>query len=154
MKNLHTTLILILVLAGSAFSQENRKEEIEKLRKEYFTRQLNLSADEAKKFWPVYNEMQLEIQKLHKEKRGRMRNIKENFNTMSDAELEKMINDELAFRQKELDIDKKYHERYKSILSVRKLALYYRAQEGFKRELIRKIKDNREDKGPRVERMD
>jgi Skp family chaperone for outer membrane proteins len=141
MKRVYSILMFLIACTSIAFAQENRKEEIEKFRKEYFTRQLNLSADEAKKFWPVYNEMQSELQKIHKEKRSRMRAIREDFNSMTDAELEKALNEELANRQKELDIEKKYHDRFKSILGIKKLALYYRAQEGFKRELLRKIKD-------------
>lgn len=148
MKKLYILLILLFTITISSIAQENRKEEIEKFRKEYFTRQLNLSADEAKKFWPIYNEMQVEFHKLQKDRRSRMRAIREDFESMSDAELEKSINDELVFRQKELDLDKKYHERYKAVLSVRKLALYYRAQEGFKRELLKQIKD-KGGRGPR-----
>jgi hypothetical protein len=82
-----------------------------------------------------------------------MRNIREDFESMSDAELEKAINDEMTNRQQELDLDKKYHERYKAILSIRKLALYYRAQEGFKRELLRQIQD-KGGRGPRGPEMD
>ncbi len=148
MKKIYTLLLILFAFVNSTFAQENRKEEIEKFRKEYFTRQLNLTADEAKKFWPVYNEMQTEMQKLQKEKRARMRTIREEFESMTDAELEKAINDELSFRERELNLEKKYHERYKSILSVRKLALYYRAQEGFKRELLKQIRE-KGGKGPR-----
>ncbi len=153
MKKLYTILFVLFAMVHSTFAQGNRKEDIEKFRKEYFTRQLNLTADEAKKFWPIYNEMQVEMQKLHKEKRARMRNIREDFESMTDAELEKAINDEMTNRQQELDLDKKYHERYKAILSIRKLALYYRAQEGFKRELLRQIQD-KGGRGPRGPEMD
>ncbi len=148
MKKLYILLLFLFAIHASSIAQENRKEEIEKFRKEYFTRQLNLSADEAKKFWPIYNEMQEEFHKIQRERRSRMRSIREDFESMSDAELEKSINDELIFRQKELDLDKKYHERYKAVLSVRKLALYYRAQEGFKRELLKQLKD-KGGRGPR-----
>jgi hypothetical protein len=148
MKKLYILLLFMFAIHANSIAQENRKEEIEKFRKEYFTRQLNLTAEEAKKFWPVYNDMQAEFHKLQKEKRSRMRTIREDFESMSDVDLEKSINDELVFRQKELDLDRRYHERYKAVLSVRKLALYYRAQEGFKRELLKQIKD-KGGRGPR-----
>lgn len=137
--------LLFLMISTFAFAQEpgDRREEIESFRVAYFTRQIGLNAEEAKKFWPIYNEMQEEIQKLHRERRNRHRMGRENAENLSDAELEKMINDEFASRQKELDIEKKYHDRYKSVLSMKKLALYYRAQESFKRELLRKIQSER-----------
>lgn len=153
MKKIYLLICLILLgLYSTTNAQENRKEEIEKFRKEFFTRQLNLNAEEAKKFWPIYDEQQIEFQKIQKDKRTRMRTFREDFESMTDAELEKAINDEMIFRQKELDLDKKYHEKYKAVLNVRKLALYYRAQEGFKRELIRKLQEKgRRPRGPEMD---
>ncbi len=139
-------ILLLLILITSfniSFAQDHRREEIESFRVAYFTRQVGLNTDEAKKFWPVYNEMQEEIQKLQRERRMRHRNGREAQENLSDAELEKMINEEFNSRQKELDIEKKYHERYKEILPMKKLAQYYRAQEGFKRELLKKIQSER-----------
>lgn len=143
MKKIYILAFVFLFFVKLGFAQEKRREEIESFRVAYFTRQLNLTSEEAKKFWPVYNEMQNEIQKLQKERRNRHRDLRDNQDNISDAELEKSIDDEMASRQKELDIEKKYHERFKQILSMKKLALYYRAQEGFKRELIRKLQDQR-----------
>ncbi len=143
MKKIYILAFVFLAFFKNTQAQDNRKEEIETFRIAFFTRQLNLTSEEAKKFWPVYNEMQAEMQKLQKERKMRHRNTRDNMDNLSDAELEKVINDEMASRQKELDIEKKYHERFKAILSMKKLALYYRAQEGFKRELIRKLQGQR-----------
>lgn len=143
MKKLYILAIVFLSIVNITIAQENRKEEIEAFRIAYFTRQLNLSSEEAKKFWPVYNEMQTEIQKIQKERRMRHRDLRDNNDNLSDAELEKSINDEMNSRQRELDIEKKYHERYKAILPMKKVAVFYRAQEGFKRELLRKLQDQR-----------
>lgn len=143
MKKIYILAFVFLALLKNTQAQENRREEIESFRIAFFTRQLNLTSDEAKKFWPVYNEMQTEMQKLQRERKMRHRDSRDNMDNLSDAELEKVINDEMLSRQKELDIEKKYHERFKAILSMKKLAQYYRAQEGFKRELIRKLQDQR-----------
>ncbi len=143
MKKIYILAFMLLFIIKLGNAQEKRREEIESFRVAYFTRQLNLTSEEAKKFWPVYNEMQTEIQKLQKERRNRHRDLRDNEENISDAELEKSINEEMASRQKELDIEKKYHERFKQILSMKKLAIFYRAQEGFKRELLRKLQDQR-----------
>jgi hypothetical protein len=154
MKKLIYSLILLLAMVGSSKAQrpgggpghhpmDDRREEIEAYRTAYFTRQIGLTTKEAERFWPVYNEMQNEIQKLQKERRMRQRGFGEELEGMKDAEIEKLINEEFISRQKELDIEKKYNEQFKSILGLKKLALYYRAQEGFKRELVRKMQEFR-----------
>lgn len=142
MKKLYIIAILILSFAQFADAQEKRREEIESFRIAYFTRQLELSSEDAKKFWPVYNEMQIEMQKIHKERKARNQAARENKDDLSDAEIEKLINEQFALRQKELDIEKKYHDKFKSVLTMKQLARYYRAQEGFKRELLRKLQDS------------
>jgi hypothetical protein len=143
MKKIYILAFIIFALLKTTSAQDNRREEIESFRIAFFTRQLNLTPDEAKKFWPVYNEMQAEMQKIHKDRRMRHRDERDNFDNLSDAEIEKTINDEMASRQKELDIEKKYHDRFKAVLPMKKIAIYYRAQEGFKRELLRKLQGQR-----------
>jgi hypothetical protein len=153
MKKYILILSFLIVGLNTAFAQrpgpggpgrDDRREEIENFRIAFFTREIGLTSKEAEKFWPVYNEMQGEIQKLHRERRERHRSsMEDQLDKMSDAEIEKLISEEFASRQKELDIERKYHDRYKSILSMKKLALYYRAQEEFKRELVRKLQEIR-----------
>lgn len=144
--------LTILSLAGFAQrpgpgpgpGPEERREEIEAFRTAYFTRTIGLNTKEAEKFWPIYNEMQMEIQKLQKDRRSRHRgSMEDQLDQMSDAEIEKLIMEEFASRQKEIDIEKKYNEQFKTVLPMKKLALYYRAQEGFKRELVRKMQEMR-----------
>ncbi len=139
-------IFLFTILLGfeSLYAQgPDKREQIESFKIAYFTKQIGLSADEAKKFWPVYDAMQDEVHRLQKERRMRHRTIRQNVENINDSELEKMINDDFASRQKELDIEKKYHEQFKAILNVKKLALFYRAQESFKRELLRKIQEEK-----------
>ena len=51
--------------------RDDRREEIENFRIAFFTREIGLTSKEAEKFWPIYNEMQGEIQKLQRERRER-----------------------------------------------------------------------------------
>ena len=60
---------------------------------------------------------------------------------MSDKEIEKLVDGEIIFRQNEMDVKKKFHLQLKKVLPLRKLALLYRAEEDFKRELLKKIQE-------------
>ncbi len=122
---------------------EERKEEIESMKIGFLTRKLNLTPDEAKKFWPVYNQYSDELKKLRDDQRNKRRDVKENIDSKSDKEMEKVVDDEIAFRQQELDVVKKYHSQFKQVLPVKKVAVLYRSEEEFKRELIEKIKERR-----------
>jgi hypothetical protein len=75
-------------------------------------------------------------------------NAREDMDSMSDAEIEKTVDSEIAFRQAELDIIKKYHPQFKKVLPIRKVGRLYRAEEEFKRELLRKLQDKKDDRRP------
>jgi len=146
MKN--TLLILIFFLTVSfAFAQpggkrlEDRKEKIEALKIAFLTRELNLTSEEAKSFWPVYNKFEEEMHTLRENRRKERGDMKADIENMTDKEAEQFVNSEIAFRQNELDIIKKYHPQFKQVLPVKKVALLIRAEEDFKRELLRRMQD-------------
>ena len=124
----------------------DRKEQIESMKIAFLTKKLDLTPDEAKRFWPVFNQFTDEIQGLRKDRKDKIRDARDDFDKLSDKDVEKLVDDEIIFRQQELDVIKKYHAQFKSVLPIKKVARLYRAQEEFKRELLERIKDRREDR--------
>lgn len=124
---------------------EQKKEKVEAMKIGFITQQMDLTPEEAQKFWPVYNQMNNEIETLRKERKLSRENAKETFDVMTDADIEKLINDEMASRQKELDIHKKYVGQFKSVLPVKKVAQFYKAEEQFKRKLLEKIQEKKQE---------
>ena len=162
MKKLRIILpLFLLLIAASGYTQpqrmrkdaghgpglEERKENIEAMKIAFLTRKLDLSPEEAKKFWPVYNGFTDETKKLRKNRRENVRDAREDFDKMNDKEVEKLIDGEIVFRQQELDVMKKYHGQFKEVLPMKKVALLYKAEEDFKKELLERIKERRGERG-------
>ena len=61
---------------------------------------------------------------------------------MSDKEAEAYLVAELTLKQKEYELSKEYYEKFKKVLPIKKIALIRRAEEDFKKELIKNIKGN------------
>ncbi len=122
---------------------DERREEIETMKIGFITKKLDLSSEEAKTFWPVYNKFQDELEAIRKQRRNDMRDFRENFKELNDKEAEKLIDNEIASRQKELDVMKSYHLQFKKILPVKKVLLLYRSEEDFKRELLDRLRDRK-----------
>ena len=56
MNNMKRTIFLFLTLLTCvAFGQEDKRSQIQAMKTAYITEELDLSTDEAEKFWPVYN---------------------------------------------------------------------------------------------------
>lgn len=126
---------------GKAERQQEKKENIESMKIAFITNKLDLTPEEAQKFWPVYNQYNDKLQELRKKRRQDEREAKKNFDGLSDKELEQAIDNDLAIRQKELDLQKEYNAKYKAVLPIKKVSKLYAAEEQFKMVLLDKLKD-------------
>jgi len=152
MKTLKITLLSLLLVSSSVILAqppggrlEERKEEIDAMKIGFLTKRLNLTSEEAKVFWPVYNQYQDELENLRKSRRGERKETKDDFSNMTDKDVEKVVDGEIAFRQQELDIMKKYHAQFKQVLPIKKVAILYRTEEDFKRELLKRIQERKDE---------
>jgi hypothetical protein len=141
MKNL-LFVTLMFLLPTTLLAQRPRGEEIESLKIAFFTQKLDLSPDEAKIFWPIYNDMQAELNNLHKERMQKMISFRkvDEIDNLTDAQVQNLITSEFDFKQRELNLNKKYYSKLKSSLPIKVVGKFYRAQEGFKRELLNRFK--------------
>ncbi len=101
-------LISFLFVAFPIFAQENEAKDqdevienskmaqsIDALKMAYITKELNLSPDEAQKFWPIYNYYSSEIKKARKDFRQ----------------------DDLAFEERKIGIMRRYQDDFRRILN-------------------------------------
>lgn len=147
MKNIIVASLLFMLpfLAAAQKPGGDRSAEIESLRISYLTQKLDLSEDEAKIFWPIYNDFQKEQSALRKERSQNMISFRKStdIDNLSDTEVQNLIVNELNFKQRDLSIEKKYYYKLKSSLPIKTVGKYYRAQETFKRELLSRYKNGR-----------
>lgn len=120
---------------------ENKKDKIDALRVSFIGRQVDFSNSEAQAFWPLYNECSDKLELLRRAFRKQY-NKNTNFDLFSDKEAEAFLLADIVLKQKELDIQKEYYEKYKKVISLKKIALVKKAEEDFKKELIKNIKGN------------
>ncbi|KQR68140.1 hypothetical protein [Pedobacter sp. Leaf176] len=142
MKNLFFAALLLL-LPSIIWAQRPKGEEIESLKIAFFTKKLDLSPEDAKVFWPIYNDMQAEQNALRKERFQKMISFRKvtEIDNLTDAQIQSLITSEFDFRQRDLNIEKKYYNKFKAVLPIKIIGKFYRAQEAFKRELLNRFKD-------------
>jgi len=147
MKTQALFIILLSFLTMQAVSQDRgrfsgeKREKVESMKIGFLTKRLDLTPEEAQAFWPVYNQMSKEKETLRKNRRSENREAREDMSSMSDKEVEKLVDDEIAFRQAEVDLLKKYHGQFKQVLPIKKVALLYKSEDDFKRHLLHEIRE-------------
>ena len=137
--------ILFTCIIHLSFAQkaERKGERIESFKIAFITKRLDLTSEEATRFWPVYNQYQSELKELRDKNKKVLMNAYINIETMSDKEIELVLDDEYAFKQNELNVIKKYLPQFKLVLPVRKVAKLFKAEEDFKTELLKRMQQNK-----------
>lgn len=144
MKHLIIAMLFFIPTITMAQRGGERNNEIESYRIAYLTQKLELTAEEAKIFWPIYNDWQKEQSTLRKERSQKMisfRKITE-IEKLSDTEVQTLIMNDFNFKQRDLNLDKKYYYKLRSSLPIKIVGKFYRAQEAFKRELLAKYRNS------------
>jgi Skp family chaperone for outer membrane proteins len=149
----HTLLLLFTAAALNTAAQdddmpaipEERMQEIKAQKTAVLTQRLDLSPAEAEKFWPVYNQFDKELDANRKEMRAEHKAAKKDTD-LTEAEASAAIDKEMAGRQKELDIRKKYAAEFKKTIGAVKTLKLGKAERDFRKELIKRFRDRMEDR--------
>ncbi len=124
-------LSLTVLFANSQdqrMQRENRLAEIKKIQAmemAFITKELNLSPNEAQKFWPVFNQYRNELRTVATEKK---------------------MGDHLEKQQKTLDIKKKYRDDFSKVMSQERANKVFGAEEEFKSLVRREFQKRQSEK--------
>lgn len=132
-------IFLLVAIALAGFLQVNAQEgndKIEAMKIAFITKRLQLSTEEAQKFWPVYNQYEAEKKQIRQSTIGSVKELKED-GDFTNAEAEQAITKYVEFKAKDLDLIKKYVIEFKKILPATKVAKLVTAEEHFKKMLTK-----------------
>ena len=141
---IYTFLFALVLIAFSGQAQSNRGgergEKIEAARTAFLTDKMKLTTEQAQKFWPLYNEYDAK----RKELRRQSRPFKgQNLEALSDAQIKDQMNLMFDSRQKELNLDKEYADKFQKVISVRQLAAMYKGEREFTKALLQKLNEGK-----------
>lgn len=134
-------LLLILCINITYAQTDAKKDKIDALRAAFISKKVNFTTQETQSFWPLYNEMNDKLDAARKTFRLQY-NSKTNYDFATDKEAEAYLAAELNLKQKEFEIYRDYYEKFKKNLPVKKVADVRRAEDDFKKEIIKIIKEN------------
>ena len=140
--------IITMVLSTPLFSQADRADRIEAEKIAFFTKRLDLSPEEARKFWPVYNDFTSRKEKVIQERNGLIRYLNQNSHNLSDKELEESGDKLISFILEEAELTGIYHEKFKEVLPPAKVVRIYSTEVQFRTMLLNQLRQKREQQQP------
>lgn len=145
MKRIIIFLLIILIYpVTKSVAQNTNLEKLNNYKIGFFTKRLNLTSEEAEKFWPVYNEYQGQKNLLQLEKLKLNRTFNQNESTLNDRQLEEMGDKYVDCIVQESALAVTFHKKLKTVLSPAKVIMYYQAENQYKIQLLNELQNQRQ----------
>jgi hypothetical protein len=147
MKKIYTiSLIFFVALLGitvsPGFAQQGAdaelRDRIRAAQVAYLSQKLDLTPDEAQKFWPLYNQYTKEVELLIAERKGTGKPLTDHTTTPQPAA---GTDNELGYEQRMLDIKTHYNKEFQKVLPSTKASNVFRSEREFRSQLVRSLKE-------------
>jgi hypothetical protein len=106
---------------------------IEMVKENFIGRQLRLTPDEARAFWPVYRQ--------YVQDQTAVQILKRQNNSNAAANGTEQIDRELGYESQLVEIRKRYSEEFKRILPPEKVSELYKSERQFKDEMLKQLSE-------------
>ncbi|MDE6453781.1 MAG: hypothetical protein K2L27_06210 [Muribaculaceae bacterium] len=149
MKQLFAAATLALVLCSTAFSaaaqrrrpmnEEERlrwRTEMRNYKHEFLAKELELTREQQREFFPLYDEMDDAIERINTETRELEREVSTKADA-SDVELEAAARAVFSQKQAESEVEQSYFDRFKQVLKPRQLLQLRQTERRFTQRLMR-----------------
>lgn len=117
-----------------------RLQEIKAQKSAFITQRLQLTPEESRAFWPVYDKYQADLEAARKNMRAD-RKDRRGSGALTEEEASKAIAADLQAKQAQLDLRKRYVEDFKKAIGAVKTLQLGEAEKDFNRELLKRIRE-------------
>ena len=104
---------------------EMLRADLRAQRKQIMAENMTLTADEATKFWPIFDQYRKEAITPNDERWAVIKEYVANYNTMTDAQAQDYMKRSTAVDQQLLTLRMKYVPIFEKVISAKKTALWY-----------------------------
>ena len=144
MRTLYIILTFTLILAFPAIGQDDdeARQKIESARIALITERLELSPEQAEKFWPIYREYQQRMSELRQEYQQARGTV--NRGNLTEEESQRLLQLGLKMKEQQLGLEQTYSERLTQVITSRQLLALRKAEDDFRRMLLERMERRRE----------
>lgn len=143
-------IFFVLVSTSTLLAQErggrdngsDKHEKIKAARIAHITSELNLSPEQAQKFWPIYNELSQKRDALKSQQRQLMIGMHDS--EPGNDEAKRALSQYLRMEREEAALEEEYYgKKLQTVLEARQVVKLMQAEHQFKKMLLQRLKDTR-----------
>lgn len=153
MKKYIFILITLFITSLTSFAQDGplrerfkqKKEQVKSLKVAFITNELNLTPEEAAKFWPLYNAFEDKQQEIRKQKMKAFMDRKDDnsIDKLSEKEAATMLSQMESTEEELYQLKKKFIANLKGVLPATKILKLKKAEEEFSKKLLQQYRDKK-----------
>lgn len=123
---------------------KEKKEQIKALKVAFITTELDLTADESAKFWPLFNAFEDKQQEIRKQKlKAFMDKSDDSVDKLSEKEATTLLTQMENTEEELYQLKKKFIVSLKAILPAKKILKLKKAEEEFSKKLLQQYRDKK-----------
>jgi Spy/CpxP family protein refolding chaperone len=144
------SVFIALLLSFSTMAQRSdgsrpNMEKLKAMKVGVITEKLGLTENQAKGFWPIYNQFDDERQDLNRAMRSKMRASRDEEST-EESEIARQ-DEVFELREKELALSKRYRPEFLRVISAKQYSDLVLAEREFNQMLLRELRERRNTRG-------
>lgn len=139
--------ISFFFIINTIYSQSEKfsREKIEAYKKLYLTDKLKLDPTTETAFWETYKSYEDSLAKVRQEHRLSMRKLNIDNESATVQEYDEQIDIYMSYEKKKVELRGKLIAELKEIMSFRKTYMLFRYEDDFRREMMKKLRESRQD---------
>jgi len=107
---------------------ELMRKDVRSLKKQVIAANLDLTDDEAVKFWPIYNQYSADLAKINDTKAALIKDYSRNYTTMTDEQAEAYVKGRAAVDESVNHLRLKYFPVFRRVLSGKTAAKFFQIE--------------------------
>lgn len=136
-------IVMLFAIAGGYSQRRPVQEKIKTLKVAFITERLSLSSSEAQDFWPIYNAHEEALEDLKRRERTEIRSNMMDFQNLSEKEAAALLQQSISLEKEKHQLNVRFLEQMSTVISAKKTFLLIKAEEDFKKRLLREIQQRR-----------
>lgn len=140
------TLLLISLSVSSLNAQQNRREKLKAYKTAFITERLDLSSEEAEKFWPIYNDFEkkmFQLKVLNKREAREQINDNGGMDALKNEDAEKLLARLIQNDQDILNAKKELFKDLKNVISAKKILRLNGVEHEFNKKLLEEFRNKK-----------
>lgn len=140
MKRIYFILLMLTTLSSGLYAQAPM-EKLKAMKVAHITEKLNLSSDQAKGFWPIYNQYEQEKRQISSAIRGKYGESRgEN---VGEKEAIAYQDEIFALKEKEAELIKLYRPRFLKVITATQFSDLLVAEKEFNQMLLQELRQRK-----------